>query len=358
MKRRAQTVLMVLLLALLAAGAWRARTWLARPPKVEVVEVERQDVRRVLALTGRIRPEKRNQLVPAVRARLLELTREEGEAVRTGEVLARLDDRQVTADLAQARLALRRDQDELEQLGRDLERASALAREQLLPVSELEAARLAVARMERRVAEGREVLAELEARRDDYLLTSPLDGYVLTRPVDPGQVVGPEDVLYELATAANPEVEMEVDERYLGEIVLGQQALVAALGGRGEAWAAEVSYIGRRIDRLSGAAIVRLRFADGAPELPVGLSLDANLAVAEHPEALTVPRSAVAGLDGRAWVLVVEDGRTRRQEVEVIDWPAPRLVVLAGLDAGQRVVLEPRQVAEGTEVRAVNGAEP
>ena len=358
MKRRALIVLVVLALALLATGAWRLRAWLAQPPKVEVVEVDRQDVRRVLALTGRVRPEKRNQLVPAVRARLVELTREEGEAVRAGELLARLDARQVTSNLAQANLALRRDQDELEQLGRDLERASTLAEEQLLPASELEAARLAVARMERRVAEGREYLAELEARRDDYQLTSPLDGYVLARPVDPGQVVGPEDVLYELATATDAEVEMEVDERYLGEIALGQQALVATLGGRGEAWAAEVSYIGRRIDRLSGAAIVRLRFTGGAPELPVGLSLDANLEVAEHTEALTVPRSAVAGLGAQAWVLVVEDGRTRRQGIEVIDWPAPRLVVLDGLDAGQQVVLEPRQVAEGAEVRAVNGAGP
>ena len=349
---------MVLVLAALAAGAWWVRAWISRPPEVEVVEVVREDVRRVLALTGRVRPEKRNQLVPAVRARLLELTREEGEPVRTGEVLARLDSRQVAADLAQARLALRRDQHELEQLGRDLERASALAGEQLLPISELEAASLAVARMERRVEEGVEYLAELEARRDDYLLTSPLDGYVLARPVDPGQVVGPEDVLYELATAADPEVEMEVDERYLAEIALGQQALVELPGGRGDAWAAEVSYIGRRIDRLSGAAIVRLRFPGAAPDLPVGLSLDVNLAVAEHPEALTVPRSAVAGLGGQAWVLVVEDDHTRRREVEVIDWPAPQLVVLTGLDAGLRVALEPRQVAENAEVRAVPGSGP
>lgn len=352
-----RTLLFVLILAALAYGGWRTRALLERPPEVEVVEVDRQDVRRVLALSGRIRPEKSNRLVPAVRARLLEVTREEAEAVRVGEVLARLDARQVRADQAQAELALRRDQEELEQLRRDLERADRLAEGELLPPSELEAARLDVARMERRVEEGGEVLAELAARLDDYVLTSPLDGYVLARPVDPGQVVGPEDVIYELATATDPEVELEVDERYLGEIALGQKARVATLGGGAdETWTTEISYIGRRIDRLSGAAIVRLRFTGeaGAPDLPVGLSLDANLAVAEHPGALTVPRSAVAGLGGtQTWVMVVEDGVTSRRDIEVIDWPSPLLVVLGGLEEGQRVALEPRQLVAGSEVRAV-----
>lgn len=353
MKKAIQILLLFVLLGLLLAGGLRLRAWMALPPEVEVVEVTQQDVRRVLALTGRIRPEKRNQLVPAVRARLLQLTREDGEAVKAGDVLARLDARQPEADLAQARLALRRDESELEQLRGDLQRAQALAAEELLPIRELEAARFAVQRMERRVEEGSELIGELEVRLDDYLLRSPLDGYVLERPVDPGQVVGPEDVIYELATAADPEVEMEVDERYLGELSLGQEAWVATLGGRGEALVAEVSYIGRQIDRLSGAVIVRLRFRDQAPSLPIGLSLDVNLEVAEHPQALTVPRSAVAGLGGQAWVLLVQDGWTRRREVEVIDWPAPRLVVQAALEAGEHVVLDPRQVDEDTAVRTI-----
>ena len=354
MKKLIPILWTLIVLAVLAVAAWKIRTLMTRPPQVDVTAVVQQDVRRVLALTGRIRPEQRNQLVPAVRARLLELTCDEGDSVQEGELLARLDARQVTSDLAQAKLALGRDRDELAQRRRDLGRASALAEAQLLPDSELEAARLDVVRLERRVEEGTEALAELEARLDDYVLRSPLDGYVLQRPVDPGQVVGPEDILFELATASAPEVEMEVDERYLAEITLGQEALVAPLGGRGETWQAEVSYIGRLIDRLSGAVIVRCRFVDDAPDLPVGLSLEVNLAVAQHPQALTVPRSAVAGLGGdTTWTMVLNGDMTRRQEVEVIDWPAPWLVVRSGLEMGQQVVLEPRRVASDVRVRPV-----
>lgn len=351
MKQTIRFLFVLLALALCVAGGLRLRSWMVQPPEVEVVEVVQEDLRRVLALTGRVRPEKRNQLVPAVRARLESLTKEEGEEVRAGEVLARFDARQVEADLAQARVALRRDEEELAQLGRDLTRTEALAAEGLLATSELEAAQLARARSQRRVEEGRQGIAELDARRDDYVLRSPLDGYVLERPVDPGQVAGPETVIYELATAADPEVEMEVDERYLGEIVLGQEALVAPLGRRAEPFEAEVSYIGRRIDRLSGAAIVRLAFRGLAPDVPVGLSLDVNLEVQEHREALTVPRSAVAGLGGQARVLVVENGRTQWRDVEVIDWPAPRLVVMSGLEVGESVVLEPWKAPENADVR-------
>ncbi|MEM1179609.1 MAG: efflux RND transporter periplasmic adaptor subunit [Acidobacteriota bacterium] len=344
-------LLIALGVAALAFAAWRLKGLTERPPEVAVVAVEPQDVRRALALTGRIRPEQSNALVPAVRARLVELLRDEGEEVKTGDVLARLDARQVKADLAQAGAALRRDRDELAQLRRDLERTRSLTDQTLLPQRDLEAAQLDVVRSERRVDEGLELLAELEARLDDYVLRSPLDGFVVERPVDPGQVVGPEDVIFELATADDPEVEVEVDERYLGELALGQEALVAPLGGTAEPWPAQVAYIGRRIDRLSGAVIVRLTFAGDAPSLPVGLTLDVNLAIAEHPGSLTVPRSAVGGLGGETWVLAVVDGRTERRDIEVIDWPAPRLVVLGGLADGDLVALDPRSTVAGQEVR-------
>ena len=351
MKKILRILLPLAFLALLAMAGWRLHQLLDRPPAVEVAEVETRDVRRVLALTGRIRPQQRNQLVPAVRGRLLDLLAEEGAAVKRGDLLARLDGREIEADLRRVRSSLLRAEEERDQEARDLERVRALHRDDLVPIQELEDATLALQQAVRRAEEEQQVIAELQARQDDYLLRSPLDGYVLERPVDPGQVVGPENVIYELATIGAPWVEVDVDERFLAELVLGQEATVAALGGRRQTYRTEVAYIGRRIDRSSGAAVVRLAFLDQAPDLPVGLSLDVNLEVEAHPQALTVPRAAVAGLGGRPWVLMVDGETTVRREVEVIDWPAPDLVVLAGLAEGERVVLEPRRTPEGALVR-------
>lgn len=311
-----------------------------------------EDVARVLALTGRVRPQLRNSIAPVVRARLLKVTREEGDAVEVGQLLARLDARALEASISQVEADIERETDELSQRRRDLERAEALAASSLLPASKLEDATLAVDLGKRRIERLRKQIDELETRLDDYVLRSPIDGWVLERPVDPGQTVAPGEVIYELATGDDALIEVDVDEQYLGELEVGQKATVALISGRRNHWQATIVYIGRRIDRLSGAAVIRLAFDGEAPDLPTGLSLDVNLLIEEHPAALTVPRTAVAGLGGTStWVLTVEAGETRRREVEVVDWPAPRLVLLTGLDVGDRVVLAPKQAVAGTPVR-------
>ena len=353
-----RAILTLLAGAAMIGGGLQLRAFLERPPEVEVAEVRREDVARVLALTGRVRPQLRNSIAPVVRARLLEVRAEEGEAVRAGQVLARLDARPLQASISQVEAEIEREEEELRQRRRDAQRAEALAEAALIAPSELEDARLRVELGERRIDRLQQQISELQARLDDYELRSPIDGWVLERPVDPGQTVGPEEAIYELATAGDALVEVEVDEQYLGELALGQAATVALISGRRRRWQAEIAYIGKRIDRLSGAAVIRLQFAEEAPDLPAGLSLDVNLLIEEHRQALTVPRSAVGGLGGsQSWVLAIEAERTVRRPVEVIDWPAPRLVLLSGIAAGDRVVLAPKRVAEDLLVRPLEAGD-
>lgn len=337
----------------LALAAVGIVAFLNRPPAVEVGEARRETVERVLAVTGRVRPRYTNRVLPLVPGRLVDLARREGEAVERGEVLARLDDRQARAALEQALAAAREAEEAEEQARRDLARSRQLAAAGLVPARDLEADRLTAERAAQILRQRRQAVAEARARLDDYTLRSPLAGYVLERPVDPGQVVTTSSVIYELATAGEAMVEARVDELFLDEVGLGMEATVAPLNDRSRILPVEVSYIGRRVEPESGAATVRFTFRREPPDWPAGLSLDVNITVARHPDALTVPRSAVADPEGRPWVLVVDgDGVTARREVAVIDWPAPRVVVREGLEAGERVVLDPAGLGPGMEVRS------
>lgn len=364
MKKAPRRLLWTLLaLALLALAAWGVKRLLDRPPAVEVGEVRRESVRRVLAVTGRVRPRQVVEVRPLASGRLVALPKDEGDQVREGELLARVRDRQARAAVAQERTAVRAQRRSLEQARRDLERAERLHQAGLVAEEELERARLEVERGAEESQRLRERVTEAEARLEDYDLLSPLTGRVLDRPVDPGQIVSPTTLLYEIATTGEPWVEAQVDEIYLAELEEGMEALVAAPGyrdpRRGEPlWPARVVRLGDRVDPDTGSATVRLAFDGGAPDLPAGLSLDVNLTVDEHPDAVTAPRSAVADLGSDPWVLVVEEGRTRRRPVKVIDWPAPRVVVTEGLDPGERVVLTPADVPAGIEVRPVPDSRP
>ena len=359
---RRPIILWLTILGALAAAAWGFLHVISRPPRVETAQVRRETVERVLAVTGRVRPRTINQVRPLASGRLLALPLDEGDRVEPGDLLARVDASQDRAALEEARAATAARRQDLAQARRELERAQRLFTEELIPQEELERRRLAVETGKSEVRQRQEAVTRLEARLADYVLRSPLEGRVLDRPVDPGQIVGPDTVLYEIATDDDPWIEAEVDEIFLAAVAPGQGARVSPPGGGGPVMPATVAQIGRRVDPETGAATVRLTFDGEAPELPAGMSLDVNIRVARHEDVVTVPRAAVADPGGDSWVLTVEKAdngfRARRRPVSVLDWPAPRVVVHDGLEPADRVLLSPRAVEPGAAIRLSSPSRP
>jgi RND family efflux transporter MFP subunit len=349
--------LLPLAVSLLVAVALYAgyRRVASRPPLIEVTAVRSESVVRVLAATGRVRPQLANRVQSLVAGTIVSLSRKEGDAVRRGEVLARLDaqttraaGRQAVSQVASRRLEVQQRELEYKRL-ESLEAAGAVASK------EVETARFALENAREAVRQLEALVSESESRLRDFTLLSPIDGYVLARPVDPGQNVTPQTILYELATATDAEIEVEVDEQYLGELRVGLEASVSPLTGERKQFAARVSTIGRRVSESSGAVPVRLAFEGAAPRLPAGLSVDVNLTIATHPGATTVSRAAVAGLGAEPFVMLVRRDTVVRQAVQVIDWPAARIVVLGGVKAGDTVALTPKLVRPGLVVRTKPG---
>ena len=324
----------------------------SRPPLIDVVTASSEDVVRIRAVTGRIRPRLANTVQSLVPGTLTSLTRREGDAVRRGDVLATLDAQVTQAAIEQATAQLAARRVDLDQRQRELERLQRLVAAGGIPERDAEQARFALDGARESVRQFEALISESRSRLRDYTLRSPIDGYVLARPVDPGQNVTPQTIIYEIATGAGAEIEVEVDEQYLGELKEGLKARVSPLTGARVEYDAVVDYVGRRVSETSGAVPLRLRFATSAPRLPVGLSVDVNLEIARHPGAITIPRVAVAGLGADPFVMLVRSDTVRRQAVQVIDWPSERLVVVSGLAVGDVVALAPRAVRAGLAVRS------
>ncbi len=306
--------------ALLAYLGFAAYRWSQRAPTVEVEVTSQESVSRILALTGRVRPRLVNEVVPLVSGRLVELRREEGDPMRKGDVLARIDERSAKAILAQERARERVRQEEIAQERRELERAQGLFDNGLIPRSSLEDARLAVERSEQTLAQLREAVVEAETRLDDFVLRAPFAGYVLRRPIDPGQTVSPSTVVYEIGTAAAL-VEAEVDERFLAELAPGMRASISPLNGAGATYDATLSFVSRQVDPRSGAAMVRLEFEGDAPDLPAGLSVAGNLDRETGFEILEVLRS-ISASEGTAFLISTHDpviARRCDRTVEMVD---------------------------------------
>ena len=322
-------------------------------PTVEVLELETRTSERILAVTGRVQPRESIAVVSAVAGQLVELTKDEGDAIQQGEILGQVDNARARAALAQAEAAVEAQRRVGDQAENDLNRSRALREDGTVSEAALEAATLALTR-------GLEDLRRLEAAADEaranlaeYIIFAPLTGRILSRPVDERQVVTTATAIFEVAPMVDRYVETEVDEAYSMALTLGQPARMA-FAGIEQTVAGEVSYLSPRIDTATGGRVVRLTFTPPAnaieTELPVGLSVDVNIIVEKRDSAVTVPRNAVRQSADSPYVLVVDDGKVTRRDIVFRDWPSSTVMIDSGLESGDRLIVSAAPPTVGTEV--------
>jgi RND family efflux transporter MFP subunit len=340
--------LYVLAALVAVAGVW---FWQRsnRPTPVAVVQAKSGPAERVLAITGRTRPQVTVTIVPKVSGQIVRLTKEEGQAVRAGELLVQLDadaPRAAVDEVEQQVASKQRARDEAQ---RNYDRIAQLKERGLATLKEFDQAKFdldqAQVELQRIAATRREVAARLR----DNTLVAPVSGVVLSRPVDLGQVVSTSSVIYEIAPLADVEVEADVDEQFLSEVREGLKADVI-VPGRPRPIPATLYYVSPKVDPRTGGAKVRLRLDQPVEGLRSGLTADVNLVIERRDTAITVARSAILGRDRTARVQLVRDGVVEEKPVQFLEWPSERVIVVAGLDAGATLVSQPRPDLVGQRV--------
>ena len=341
-------VIGALAIALAAFMFWRS----SRPLPVGVVEAKQGPAERVLAISGRTRPKVTVNIVPKVPGQIVRLAKEEGETVKAGDLLVQLESDAPRAAVDEVASKITLQQRAVAEAERSFRRIEQLRAQGLATVKEFDTAKFdldqARVALDGLAASRREVAARLR----DNTIVAPVSGVVLARPVDTGQVVGAQTVIYEIAPLADVEVEADVDEQYLAEIREGLKADVL-IPGRDKPLSATLDYVSPKVDVRTGGARVRLRFDDKVEGLRSGLTADVNIIVERRENALTVARSAILGRDKGARVLIVNGDRVEARPINFLEWPSERVIVLAGLTAGQQIIASPRPDLIGERVLPV-----
>lgn len=321
----------------------------SRPTEVAVVQAKGGTAERVLAITGRTRPQVTVTVVPKVSGQIVRLTKEEGESVRAGELLVKLEADAGRASVDQADSAVSAQRRAVAEAQRSFDRIVQLKARDLTTQQDYDQAKFdldqAQSELERLGATRREVAARLA----DATIMAPVSGVVLSRPVDLGQVVNTQTEIYEIAPLAGVEVEADVDEQFLSQIKTGMRADVI-VAGNGDKIPAELYYISPKVDPRTGGAKVRLRLERQGEALRAGVTADVNLIVETRTEAITVARSAILGRGAESRVLVVEGDRAQFRPIRFVDWPSDKVIVEDGLRAGDTVVSQPRPDLVGRKV--------
>lgn len=305
------------------------------------------------------------QVYPTVTGQVTTLLVAEGDTVKAGTPLLRIDDRSTTASarsasaqvrlleqhaaeggpvLAQLREALEQARDKFVLDSTNYERQKALWAQQIGSRSELEqrelaynTSRAAVTRAVKALAETRERLrTELEVARnnaaisvagnDDRSPASLIDGVVYDLLVEPGELATPQKAIAVIGSASDLYLELEVDEKDIAKVQVGQ-AVAVTLELYEQAFEATITRIIPLMDVRSRTFTVEARFRTPPPRIFPNITAEANIVLQRKERAITIPVAYL--VDGTH----VRIGTDERAEVRTGLRDLERVEILEGIDS-------------------------
>lgn len=312
--------LAVILLAALAGGG---TLWLrAAAPQVDLTAASRGPAVEAVYATGVVEPENWAKVAPVQPGRIAEILAAEGESVRKGQILARLDDREAGARVAEleAKAAYWREQ---------MSRSQALVQSGVRSRDAYEKDKSELNQVTAAIAASRQ-------RRADMVVVAPIDGVVLRRDFEVGEVVGVNDALFWVGAPRPLRLTVDVDEEDIPRVVPGQKVLIKSDSFPGRVLEATIGRVTPKGDPINKTFRVRVALPEDSP-LMVGMTCEVNIVTAEKPDALLLPAAAL--VDGK--VFTIDDGRAAARPVTVGIRGRARVEITAGLAEGDRVVAAP-----------------
>ncbi|MGZ5201943.1 MAG: efflux RND transporter periplasmic adaptor subunit [Telluria sp.] len=331
----------------------------------------------VLNATGYVAPQRKASISSKATGRLEWLGVLEGSRVKEGQVIARLENRDVAAALGQAKANvevakgnLGQARAELVDAGIGRRRTAELRAQNFISQSTLDAAS---ARYDKAQANVDAMAAAVEAAQanaraaqvalDQTLIRAPFDGVILTKNANVGDNITPfssaaeaKGAVVTMADMATLEVEADVSESNLSKIAVGQAAEIQLDAYPGLRLDGVVSRMVPTVDRSKATLLVKLRFVHPDPRVLPDMSarvafLTRPLAAHERQPVPAVPPAAFARRNGQTVVFTLGDGTVHLTPVQ----PGRQLgdvVAVSALVPGQQVVLHPPgRLEDGMQVK-------
>ncbi len=367
---RASRVLWVVdVLLVLAAGlvlAFRAGL-LGGPPRVETARVVRSGGAAAVSGTtanGYVVARRQAALSTDIEGRLVELSVEEGDHVKTGDLIARLDTRQLEASRARTAADIDSLRAQAEWARIDWERKEPLLATGAVSQSQVDQARIERDRTAASLSALESALAEIDVMLSKSSVFAPFDGVITAKNAEVGEVVS------SLSAGANSrgsvatlvdfdtlEVQIELAQTSLQAASEGAPVLIYLDAFPDHGYRGRVRQVWPTADRVKATVELRAEFLERderiLPEMGVRVVFTRGGDDGPREAVVSVPERAVtARQDGSGAVFVLDGTRVARRELQLGEATRGSLTVLSGLSGGEIVVLDPpASLQDGDEVR-------
>jgi HlyD family secretion protein len=301
---------------------------------VTAVQVEPHEFNPVIALTGEARPQRDiHVFAPASGVRVLQLLADEGDYVRAGQPLARLDVALSTAQVRSAEASVAEARAEALRARGEYNRAESIRDSGALSTEAIEQRRAAATAADARLAASQAGLAETNARLQGGYVRAPIGGLVISRSVQLGAMVDQQE-MFRIAGDNALEIAADISESDILSLERGQTASFFLSDG---------GVISAHVSRLPASIDERTRTGEALFALPRGTRVRAGMHLRGEVSlgtrsALAVPQASILYESGQAYVFIIgDDGIARRADVNVGMREGDVAEITSGLDQGARI---------------------
>lgn len=295
--------------------------------QVVVVEAKAQPVTESLSLIGSIAANEMVEIKPETEGIVQEILFDEGKAVEKGQLLIRLDDTKLGASVAEA-------ESNFKLSTANFERAKILIKDKMISPQEFDQASATF--------DLNRATLELKKRQlRDARIVAPFAGVTGARHVSPGQVITKDTELTTLVDLDPVKVEVNVPERYLQQLKIGQALEFSVAAFPGEKFRGDVYFISPQINENLRTALVKARIPNADYKLRGGMFASLDLTLQVRDSAIVIPEPAIMSNGDNFSVFVVDaESKAQVRPVQVGIRLAGRAEILKGLNAGEKVVVE------------------
>lgn len=315
-----------------------ARHFNAASP-VETVVAQRQTLDEVIGGSGAVEQSSTVQLTSQVTAEVLEVPVKVGDVVKKGDLLLRLDDRLIQAQLEANKEFVEVSNVKIKDQQKQVDRYTALAKKSMGTPLELEKSEIALADARQDLAKAKLTLRQAEIDLEHVKAISPIDGIVLERLVNPGESTHRDQIVLKLGSLNTVFVAPKITEEKMHALQVGMPAEASFPAFPGEVFSGKIVKIDPNIDPVTRTFTAYVEIKNEDLRLKPGLSGFVRIR-RSLKDVLAVPSIAVMNPSGeQASVFVVNDsGHANQRKVRTGAVVNAMTEITSGLQAGEKVV--------------------
>lgn len=305
-----------------------------------VIEARVQPVTESLSLVGSVTANEMVEIKSETDGTVEEILFSEGQNVKQGDLMLRLDDSKMAATVSEAEANFKL-------TATTYERNKQLLNGKLISQQEFDQAAAQY--------QGSQASLDLKRRQlRDTKIVAPFKGVVGARQVSPGQVISKNSTLTWLVDLDPVKVEVNIPERYLSQLAVGQTVDFSVAAFPNERFKGEVYFISPQLDAATRTALIKARIPNPGHKLKGGMFANLALNLQLRDAAIVIPEPALVSNGESDYVFIVDEKSTAQMRpVKLGLRLAGRAEVLTGLKPGDKVVVEGVQkIFPGAPVKA------